>query len=199
MCHAKRIEWLRAQLKGLTELQIEQKALLRQPHSTVPRVDVVQWETLDRSYRITALLQLLNQERNKLREQPKECAHQVSDQYAKGYVERLSEKISKELDEAAPHPKLYVVVDKALSPIQKGIQASHAIAQLFKRHGVLEHSSLVFLESANLSVDFNTLKQRVKAECFREPYWQNRLTAFALEPLAEEELPDLLKELQLAA
>ena len=80
--------------------------------------------------------------------------------------------------------KLYVLVDKNLTPSQRAVQACHASIEFAKTYPEWEHQSLVLLGVDNevkLDIYYNWLseKQGTKVVPFFESYWDDRLTALA--------------------
>lgn len=197
-CYAERIRWVRSELKVATEKQVREKAELRKPHESIENASYLQYTTIERSYKITALLTLLNRYRNMVGPY-RSNSHEVNDKWARGRVSSYIHKLTTKLDEVHPYPKLYVIVDKSLSPVQKGIQGAHAVAELFSQYGVRDHSALIFLESS-MSYGFTGVlgKEGVKTACFHEPSWNNKLTAIAIEPIEESKIPEQIRDLPLA-
>lgn len=90
--------------------------------------------------------------------------------------------------------KMFIIVDKNLSKSQQGVQGGHALAQF-----ALDHPDK-FREWGNrtivyLKADIDWMHQYETSEAyseFREPYWNNKLTAFAVYgPTAYESLENL--------
>jgi len=92
-------------------------------------------------------------------------------------------------------PKLFVLIDKRLSRSQQAVQACHAVAEFALKYGnQWEHRSMVLL-----AVDGGDQLEEWTgklADCrfveFREPYYDNRMTAIACHGCDE-----LIKELRL--
>ena len=199
MCYGKRIQWIRQQIKSETDDQIREKGFLKKPHES--ESGWMQSKVIARSYKITALLIMLNETRNKLRSSGKQKfhSHQTIFRWGEQQTEYHKNLLYALLDKEFPHPKLYVIVDSRLSPIQMGIQGAHAVAKLFTTNGVLDHSALVFLES-NVLRDVMSdlyLHQNVIAT-FREPQWQSNLTALAIAPVEPSDLPERILGMPLA-
>lgn len=78
--------------------------------------------------------------------------------------------------------KLFILIDKRLSRSQQAVQASHAAIDFALQYGRdWKHQSLVLLavdgrdELERWNQDF--LDKGYKVSCFREPYYQNGMTA----------------------
>lgn len=71
--------------------------------------------------------------------------------------------------------KLYVLVDKKLKNEQRWVQGAHAVAQyVMENPGQWENGTLVMLESPDIKTD------ALGADAvFREPYFNNKITAVA--------------------
>ena len=195
-----RIKWIRSQLLELTQKQIRDKAFLRQPHTD--KSSYVQWQVIERSYKISALLIMLNDAKNKVRPPEKQKNHSQHRilKWGQYQMEIQIGKFTTALDAEHPHPKLYVIVDSGMTPIQKGIQGAHAVVNLFKQCGIQEHSALVFLESDNLrGLQYDLHLAKIKAVEFREPDWKNKLTAIALKPIEADQVPEWILSIPLAA
>jgi len=71
--------------------------------------------------------------------------------------------------------KLYVLVCKNLNEKQKWVQGAHAVAQyVIENPGRWENGTLVMLESPDILKDAES-----SDSVFREPYYDNRITAIA--------------------
>jgi len=93
--------------------------------------------------------------------------------------------------------KLYVLVDKTLSKQQQAVQACHAVAEFALKYGKdWKHESLVLL-AVDSSLELEECWYKIML-ClhdrigFREPHYNNRMTAVACYGCDEE-----VKELQL--
>ncbi len=80
--------------------------------------------------------------------------------------------------------KLYILVDKTLTKEQQAVQACHASIQFAKGYPEWEHQSLVLLgvdgeRELEDWQDFLSHQNGTRVMHFREPYWDNRLTALA--------------------
>lgn len=86
-----------------------------------------------------------------------------------------------------PSHKLYILVDKTLKPSQQAVQACHAAIEFAKAYPDWKHESLVMLgiDGERELEDWYTFlahkkySDDVKVYHFREPYWDDRLTAIA--------------------
>lgn len=87
--------------------------------------------------------------------------------------------------------KLFILIDKRLSRSQQAVQASHAAIEFALKYGQQwKHESLVLLavdggdELEEWYVRFDSPKYKVSS--FREPYYQNRITAVVCHGCDEE-------------
>ena len=93
--------------------------------------------------------------------------------------------------------KLYILVRDDLEPIHKAVQAGHAVAQFMLEHYEYvewDNGTLVYLSVPNeWELDKRLMNSDSKyLSVFREPFWNNSLTAIALYgPTVENELKDL--------
>lgn len=78
--------------------------------------------------------------------------------------------------------KMYVVVRKDMSNAQKAVQAGHAVAEILVKKKVgWKNGTLIYLSVSNekkLEELFKKVPARNKV-AFREPFWNNSMTAFA--------------------
>lgn len=90
--------------------------------------------------------------------------------------------------------KLYILVDKTLSPSQRAVQACHAGIEFAKKYPEWKHESIVLLgaygemELIDKAAEF--LFAGLSFTTFVESYWNNRVTAVAVHG-ADEMLKDL--------
>ena len=91
--------------------------------------------------------------------------------------------------------KLFILIDKRLSRSQQAVQSSHAAIEFALKYGGLWiHQSLVLLavdgsdELEQLCKTFTS--KEYKTACFREPYYQDRLTAVVCHG-CDEDIKDL--------
>lgn len=79
--------------------------------------------------------------------------------------------------------KLYILVDAYLPSKHKAVQAGHAVAEFLRLNPNTpwENGTLVYLKSYDLASD-----SRKCDVLWREPYWEDRLTAAAC--LGQDEL-----------
>lgn len=198
--YKERIQWIRHQLLVKTQEQVKDKKFLREPHND--RSSYVQCQSLDRTYEISALLIMLNDAKNKVRSPEKQKQHSHHTDFKWGHYKTQKQigKFTTALESEHPYPKLYVIVDSGMTPIQKGIQGAHAVASLFKKYGILDHSALVFLESGNLrGIEVDLCVAQAKSASFREPNWKDRLTAIAIKPIELDQIPDYILGMRLAS
>ena len=101
--------------------------------------------------------------------------------------------------------KVYAVVSPLLSTAQKAVQSAHALIELMLRHPELKeesiwgHQSLVLLKTET-EEEFLTLEKLLSGKSpyyanFKEPYYDNKITAFAF--LENEETRKITKNLKL--
>lgn len=92
--------------------------------------------------------------------------------------------------------KLYILVDKRLSPSQRAVQACHAGIEFAKKYPNWEHQSIVLLgvegEMELIDRAAGFLFAGLPFTAFTESYWDNRTTAVAVHGADE-----MLKDLQL--
>ena len=81
-----------------------------------------------------------------------------------------------------PSHKLFILIDKRLSPSQRTVQACHAAIEFAKAYPDWQHQSLVILgvDSEKELLDYykRILGGHMRVG-FTEPYWDNRFTAIA--------------------
>lgn len=101
--------------------------------------------------------------------------------------------------------KVYAVVSPLLSTAQKAVQSAHALIELMlnypqlKDEGLWGHQSLVLLK-AESEEEFLELEMLLSRKShyyahFREPYYDNKITAFAF--LENDETNKITKRLKL--
>lgn len=83
-----------------------------------------------------------------------------------------------------PSHKLYILVDKTLTPSQQAVQACHAAIEFAQAYPEWEHQALVLLGlegERELDKWSNWLahQQGTKVTTFRESFWDGKLTAAA--------------------
>lgn len=94
--------------------------------------------------------------------------------------------------------KLFILIDKRLSRSQQAVQASHAAIEFALKHGKeWKHQSLVLLavdgrDELEQWYDWFDNQPGYKVAFFREPYYQNGMTAVACHGCDED-----IKELKL--
>jgi hypothetical protein len=80
--------------------------------------------------------------------------------------------------------KLYILIDKKLSPSQRAVQACHAGIEFAKKYPDWKHQSVVLLgcdgevELIDKAAEF--LFASLPFTAFAESYWDNRITAVAV-------------------
>lgn len=87
-------------------------------------------------------------------------------------------------------PKLYVVVSRDMKASQRAIQAGHAVADFLIRNpnSSWRGHSLVYLKVDTEAELEKLLGSEAEIGYFREPYWNNKLTAVALHGTGVSEL-----------
>lgn len=80
--------------------------------------------------------------------------------------------------------KLYVIVDKTLSKSQQTVQACHAVAEFMLKHPDRwpNHTLVILAGEPDEMEHWSDWLDNVVGSVavpFREPYWNNRLTAVA--------------------
>lgn len=78
--------------------------------------------------------------------------------------------------------KLFVIVDQSLSKRQQFVQGTHAVAQYLIDHGSDEwpNRTLVMLKYNDVEGLMQLIGERgIKYSYFREPYYDNKLTAIS--------------------
>lgn len=92
--------------------------------------------------------------------------------------------------------KLFILIDKRLSRSQQAVQASHAAIEFAKAFPEWKHQSLVLLAvdgGDRLEQWCNRFSESgYRVSCFREPYYDNRMTAVVCHGCDED-----VKELRL--
>ena len=92
--------------------------------------------------------------------------------------------------------KLYILVDKRLSPSQRAVQACHAAIEFAKKFPEWKHQSIVLLGAGSEMELIDKASEFVftglQFTAFAESYWDNRITAVAVHGA-----DDMLKEFQL--
>ena len=93
-------------------------------------------------------------------------------------------------------PKLFVLIDKRLSRSQQAVQACHAVAEFAKAYPDWIHRSMVLLAvDGRDRLEHEWLNDKLvgfRHAAFREPYYDNHVTAIACHGCDE-----LIKELKL--
>lgn len=92
--------------------------------------------------------------------------------------------------------KLYILVDKQLSPSQRAVQACHAGIEFAKKYPDWKHESVILLGADGEMELIDKAAEFVFAGLpftpFLESYWNNRVTAVAVHGA-----DDMLKDLSL--
>lgn len=93
-----------------------------------------------------------------------------------------------------PSHKLFLLIDRRLNKSQQAVQACHAAIEFSRKFPDWKHQSLVLL-AVNGETELEEWLLKLKdfdTATFREPYWDNRLTAIACHGCDE-----IIKELAL--
>lgn len=105
-------------------------------------------------------------------------------------VERRGKMLFNLFKEEEIHPYSYVIVRKDLSESQRAVQGTHAAVEFYKHTSINYHPSVIYVvvksEKKLKAVSEELCEQGIRFTMFREPMFENQLTAIYTEPLEGE-------------